>query len=103
MTLRHLAERLEQDRTKPVALLCLNSAVALSDADNELNWAVEYIRVACRNADLPPCAAPDTEQLTPPPTTSILNNAPRWSLPSGNQVVPSPWQATGHSPMAARS
>ncbi|MCV7268735.1 hypothetical protein H7I39_11430 [Mycobacterium doricum] len=30
-------------------------------------------------------------QTTP---TSILNNAPRWSHPTGNQVVPSPWQAT---------
>ena len=30
-------------------------------------------------------------QTTP---TAILNNAPRWSHPPGNQVVPSPWQAT---------
>jgi len=32
--------------------------------------------------------------LTQTPPTSILNNAPRWSHPPGNQVVPSPWQAT---------
>ena len=32
--------------------------------------------------------------LTQTRPTSILNNAPRWSHPPGNQVVPSPWQAT---------
>ena len=32
--------------------------------------------------------------LTQTKATSILNNAPRWSHPPGNQVVPSPWQAT---------
>ena len=26
--------------------------------------------------------------------TSILDNAPQWSHPPGNQVVPSPWQTT---------
>ena len=32
--------------------------------------------------------------MTQTTATSILNNAPRWSHPPGNQVVPSPWQAT---------
>ncbi len=44
--------------------------------------------------DRPTANAPDPEQLTPPTTTSILNNAPRWPLASGSQVVPLPWQAT---------
>ena len=35
--------------------------------------------------------------LTQTTPTSILNNAPRWSHPPGNQVVPSPWQATVQS------
>ncbi|WP_136623078.1 hypothetical protein, partial [Mycobacterium attenuatum] len=42
----------------------------------------------------PTANAPDPANLTPTIPTTILNNAPRWSHPPGNQVVPSPWQAT---------
>ena len=45
--------------------------------------------------------APDPASLTQTTPTSILNNAPRWSHPPGNQVVPSPWQATASSNVAA--
>src|SRR5208282_5451221 len=44
--------------------------------------------------DRPTANAPDPAKLTQTASTSILNNAPRWSHPPGNQVVPSPWQAT---------
>lgn len=40
--------------------------------------------------------------MTQTPPTSILNNAPRWSHPPGNQVVPSPWQATTEFRVADR-
>ena len=41
--------------------------------------------------------------LTQTTPTSILNNAPRWSHPPGNQVVPSPWQATSGADRRRRS
>ena len=43
----------------------------------------------------PTANSPDPASLTQTNPTSILNSAPRWSHPPGNQVVPSPWQATG--------
>jgi len=51
--------------------------------------------------DRPTGNAPDPASLTQTRPTSILNNAPRWSHPPGNHVVPSPWQSGGPITLAS--
>lgn len=54
LTMWRLAERLEQDRHRFVATLCSHPSVSPETANNEVDWAVEYARIASRSAGLPP-------------------------------------------------
>jgi hypothetical protein len=72
--------------TKPVAPSSVEPLAA------DLDAALRRLKLATVRRTAANAPAAGLTQTTP---TSILNNAPRWSHPPGNQVVPSPWQATG--------